>query len=53
MLRAIYRFVALGDLRARVRNGPRRHRLEAYRLALRERPDARMAEDQEPEFERQ
>ena len=53
MLRAIDRFVALGDLRARVRNGPRRHRLEAHRLALRERPDARMPEDQEPEFERQ
>jgi hypothetical protein len=29
---------------------PRRHRPEAYRLTVRERQNAGMAEDQEPEF---
>ena len=33
-----------------VLDGPRRHRLEAHRLPIRERPDAGMAEDEEPEF---
>jgi hypothetical protein len=31
-------------------DGPRRHRLEARRLALRERPDAGMAEDEKPQL---
>ena len=31
-------------------DGPRRHRLEAHRLPIRERPDTGMAEDEEPEF---
>ena len=35
-----------------VLDGPRRHRLETHRLALRERPDTGMAEDEEPNFER-
>ena len=33
-----------------VLDGARRHRLEAHRLAVRERPDAGMAEDEEPGF---
>ena len=33
-----------------MRNGPGRHRLEADRVTLRERPDAAVAEDEEPEF---
>ena len=35
-------------LSACLRFGPRRHRLEAHRLAIREWPDTGMAEDQEP-----
>ena len=31
-------------------DGPRGHRLETHRVALRERADAGMAEDEEPEF---
>ena len=33
-----------------VLDGPRRHRLEAHRLALRQRTDQGMAEDEEPGF---
>jgi hypothetical protein len=33
-----------------LRFGPRRHRLEAHGLALRQRPDAGMAEDEESGF---
>ena len=35
-------------LSACVLDGPRRHRLEAHRLSVRERPDAGMVEDEEP-----
>jgi len=33
-----------------VLDGPRRHCVEAHRLSIRERPDAGMAEDEEPGF---
>jgi len=33
-----------------VLDGPRRHRLKAHRLTVRERPDARLAEDEESGF---
>src|SRR5512133_3091709 len=39
-----------GDLSSCVLDGPRRHRLKAHRLTLRERPDAGMAEDEESQF---
>ena len=39
-----------GDLPPRLLDGPRRHRVEARRVALRQRPDAGMVEDQEPEL---
>jgi hypothetical protein len=38
------------DISARVRHGPRRHRLEAHRLAICKRPDARLAEGKKPGF---
>src|SRR4051795_7543459 len=37
----------------RLRFGPRRHRLETHRLALREWPDAGLAEGEEPGFSAQ
>jgi hypothetical protein len=37
-------------LSSRLRPRPRRHRLDAHRLAIRQRPNARMAEDEEPKF---
>jgi len=42
----------LVHLPARLWFGARRHHLEADRLRLRQRPDARLAENEEPEFER-
>jgi hypothetical protein len=33
-----------------MRHGLRRHRIEAHRLAIRQRPDASVAEDEELEF---
>jgi ATP-dependent DNA ligase len=38
------------DLPARVLDEPRRHCLQARRVALRKRPNARVVEDEEPEF---
>ena len=49
-MRAVADRVADDELFLRLRFGPRRHRLQADRLALRQWPNARMVEDEESEF---